>query len=119
MSLFQILSVLFALWMIYEVSIHSRKKIISSNEVGLWLAVWGIFIVVAIFPNLLIGIADRLHFARVFDLLTVAGLMILTVMVFFSYFAQRAGNRKLEQLVQDLAIREGKRQIKSKGTRDK
>lgn len=119
MTLFQVLSVLFALWMVYEVSIHARKKIINANELGVWVGIWIVFIVVAMFPNLLIGIAHRLRFSRVFDLLTVMGMMILTVMVFFSYFSQRAASRKLEQLVQDLAISEGKKQRISKGKRVK
>lgn len=108
MTLFQILAALFGLWMIYEVFIYSKKKVISPLETSLWVGLWALFIVISIFPNLVLGIAHTLKFARVFDLLVVAALIILTVLIFLSYFAQRENSARLEKLIRDLAIKEAK-----------
>jgi hypothetical protein len=104
MSIFQIVAVLFALFMMYVVSIHGKKKTLKVWEVSLWLTTWGSFIALALFPYLLLGIAGALHFSRVFDLLLIIALMILTVVVFSSYFTQKELKRKLEELVRRDAI---------------
>ncbi len=104
MTIFQIAAVLFALLMLYVVSIHGRKKTLSLMEVSLWSSMWVLFIVMALFPNLLLGIAHTLTFSRVFDLLLVMALMILTLLIFMSYFAQKEATKRLEHLVRQLAI---------------
>ncbi len=104
MTFFQIGATLFALFMIYVVSIHGKKRALSVAEMSFWVTSWVFFIVIALFPNLLIGISHTLRFARIFDLLLVAALMVLTVMVFFSYFAQKEVIQKVEHLTRTLAI---------------
>lgn len=106
MTIFQILAAIFALMMIYVIWIHGKKKTLSASEVSLWLSLWILFIVIAMFPNLLLGIVTVLHFGRVFDLLTVAALMVLTVLVFASYFTHKELKQQIERLVRELAIRE-------------
>lgn len=108
MTIFQILAAVFALWMMYVVSIHGKKKTLSIVEVSLWITIWVFFIIIALFPNLLLGIAHTLRFGRVFDLLVVGALMILNVLVFASYFTQKESQRRLEDLIRQLAIKERK-----------
>jgi hypothetical protein len=107
MSLFQVFATLFALWMIYSLSIHSRRKLFSTSEFSMWVSVWVLFIVIAIFPDLLLGISHRLNFSRVFDLLIVAAFIILTTMVFMSYFSQQELKKRMNDLVSELATRDG------------
>jgi hypothetical protein len=106
MTFFQIGAALFALFMIYVVSIHGKKRALSVPEVSFWVSSWIVFIVIAMFPNLLIGISHTLHFARIFDLLLVVALMVLTVMVFFSYFTQKEIMQKLEKMTREMAIKD-------------
>lgn len=106
MSIFQIGATLFALFMMYVVSIHKKKTKLSVMEVGFWYSMWSVFIVIAIFPNLLLGISHTLHFQRVFDLLLVLALMILTAIVVLSYFTQKENQKKLEEFVRKQAINE-------------
>jgi hypothetical protein len=112
MSLFQILATLFALWMIYSISIHARRKLFSSVEFTMWVSIWILFIVIAIFPDLLLGISDKLNFGRVFDLLTVGAFLILTTMVFVSYFSQQQLKKRINDLVQELATNDGLKFLK-------
>lgn len=109
MIIFQILSVLFALFMVYVVSIHGKKKNLSAIEVSFWLSTWVIFAIFAVFPSLLEGVTVTLRFTRVFDLLVVIGLMILSVIVFFNYFSQKELQRKLEEFVREKAVAEMKK----------
>ena len=108
MSIFQIGATLFALFMMYVVSIHKRKSRLSLIEVSFWYSMWFSFIVISIFPNLLLGISSALNFQRVFDLLLVLALMVLTALVVMSYFTQKENQKKLETFVRKQAIDEQK-----------
>lgn len=106
MSIFQIFAILFALFMIYIIRIHKRKAELSIIETSFWYSIWTLFIGIALFPNLLLGISGVLNFTRVFDLLTVGALMIITLLVISNYLSQKEINKKLEELVRDKAIKE-------------
>jgi hypothetical protein len=112
MSIFQIAATLFALFMLYVVTIHRRKAALSSMEIGFWYSTWIIFIIIAIFPNLLLGISGALKFARVFDLLVVGALMILTVVLISSYLKQRELTKKLEVFISHQAINDANKKQK-------
>lgn len=108
MSIFQIIAILFALFMVYTVTIHRKKKTLSVMEASFWSSIWILFIVIAIFPNLLLSIANWLHFSRVFDLLIVIALMILSAVTFSNYFINKKLHSKLEVVVRSLAIKDTK-----------
>lgn len=105
MSIFQIIAVLFALFMVYVTRVHKRQLSFSLAETLFWYTLWGVFIIIAIFPNSLLGVVDLLHFARVFDLLIVGALMILTIVTILTNFNQRADNKKIEKFVREHAIK--------------
>jgi len=105
MSIFQISAIFFALFMSYVVSIQTKKQVLSSVESSFWFSLWGLFIVFAAFPELLLDITGLLRFSRVFDLLVVLTFMLLTLMIFSSYFQQKELNKKLEKFVRDDAIK--------------
>lgn len=109
MSIFQVGAILFALFMLYVVSIHKRKAALSFIEVSFWYTTWFLFIVIAVFPNLLLGISGALNFARVFDFLVVIAFMILSVVVFTSYLQQREQRTKIEKIVRQKAFDDQKK----------
>jgi hypothetical protein len=100
--------------MMYVVRIHGQKKTLGPIELSVWYSVWIVFIIISIFPNLLLGIVGVLHFSRVFDLLLVMALMVLTVVIFLSYFAQKAAIKKLERFVSLQAVLETEERLKSR-----
>lgn len=104
MSVFQIIAILFALLMMYVISIHRRKARLSTVETSIWFSLWFIFVVIAVFPNLLLGIVGLLRFDRVFDLLVVLALMVITWLVVSSYLMQKENMRKIEDIVRKQAI---------------
>ncbi len=111
MSIFQVIAVLFALFMLYVIKLHRNRRSIAQTEAFLWFSLWLLFIVIAIFPDLLLGIAHALTFQRVFDLLVVAAFMILSVMVFLGYFRQKRLEERLERYVRKSALDKGKKQL--------
>ncbi len=104
MRLLQVVSVLFGLFMMYVVRIHHKKGHVESFEYGIWMALWGVFIVLAIFPQSVNGIVQTVHIARVFDLLVVVALMIVVFLTFMNRIEQKKLEKKMEQLVRKNAI---------------
>jgi hypothetical protein len=104
MSIFQIIAILFALFMLYVTRTHTMKQRFALAETFFWYSLWLVFMVVALFPDLLKGITNLLHFSRVFDLLLVGALMVLTVIVILNYFQQRQNARKWEDFIRRRAI---------------
>ena len=111
MSIFQVLAVLFGLFMLYVTRMYALKLRFSITETSFWYSLWGLFIVVSLFPDLLKGITSLLHFSRVFDLLLVGSLMVLTVVVTLNHFNQKETTRKWEEFIRGRAIDE----LKNKG----
>ncbi len=105
MSIFQVIAVCFALFMTLTVNIHAKKKTLSEMESSFWYSIWAGFIFIAFFPNVLIGLTDLLHFSRVFDLLVVCTLMILSILTFKNYFTHKFMEQRIETLVREHAMK--------------
>jgi hypothetical protein len=112
MNIFQTISLLFALFMLYVTRTHTLKQRFSAVETFFWYSLWIVFGVLALFPELLTGLTDLLRFSRVFDLLLVGALMVLTVIVVLNYFQQRENSKKWEDFIRQRAIDNTKRQKK-------
>lgn len=112
MSIFQLAAVVFALLMLYVISIHQKKQLLTQFEASFWYSLWSFFIVISVFPDLLFGISGVLRFARIFDLLVVASFMIITLVVFYSYFQLKDLRKKLERAVRDQAMADAKKNQK-------
>lgn len=114
MSIFQIIATLFALLMMYVTRIHKKQLSFSLTETLFWYSLWSVFIVIALFPDLLIGLTQLLRFSRVFDFLTVSALMILTVIVVLNSFHQRETAQKWERFIREKAIKTAKKEQSKK-----
>jgi hypothetical protein len=104
MSIFQLLAAVFAFFMMYVVRVKSKKHNLPQAEVIGWYTVWILFVVLAIFPNMLLGVAQVLRFGRVFDLLVVGAFMMITSVVMYLYFIVKDLQQKIEKLVRDRSI---------------
>ncbi len=106
MTIFQFVASSFAFFMMYVVSIHFKKRNLSAAETSFWVTTWTVFVVMALFPNLLLGVVDVLRFGRVFDLLVVIAFMVVSSMVFINYFSHKELSAKLERYVRAQAFAE-------------
>jgi hypothetical protein len=108
MGTIQISLVFFGLFMMYVVRIHYKKKQIGRYEFGLWMLMWLTFIVVNIIPDSFKGIAQSLHVARVFDLLVIIALAILSLVSFQNRFHQKKIDNKIEEFIRRRAMNKKK-----------
>lgn len=106
MFLLQAISIIFGLFMIYVVRIHRRKGHLDPFEYGIWLALWCGFIFLTVFPQLIAGISQTLHIARVFDLLVIVSMMVLVTLSFLNRVETKKIEKKLEELIRKRAVNE-------------
>ena len=104
MSIFQIGATLFAIFMLYWVRNNQKRGFLNTLEASFWYSVWSLFIVISLFPQLLLGIVQILHFSRVFDLLTVLAFIILTILLFSVYLKNKKLEQKIEEIVRKIAL---------------
>lgn len=104
MSIFQVIAVIFAAFMLYVVRVKSKKYHFSGIETAGWYGVWGGFIILALFPQILLGVVGLLKFSRVFDLLVVISFMILSGILFSVYFSLKDVQHKIEFIIRREAI---------------
>jgi hypothetical protein len=109
MMLLQVLAAIFGFFMLYFVRLHRKRNHIGAFESGAWSAIWGLFILVAIFPQTISGIAEDFHIGSLFDFLVGVGFMILTYLTFSNRIAYRTLERKLESMVRTNAINDAKK----------
>lgn len=104
MMLIQVISILFALFMLYVVRIHYRKQHIETLEYWSWTWMWVVFAALATFPESFQGIAQSLRVSRVFDLLVVLAMMILVFLVFQNRMLFMRLEKKIEQITRQQSI---------------
>ena len=106
MIVIQALAVLFALVMMYTTFLHYKRKDFSAGAFLFWMTLWVGFAVIVAFADEAKGIVEQLAFARLMDLVMVAGLAVLTIVAFWNFSAVSRLERKLEESVRKKALEE-------------
>jgi hypothetical protein len=105
----QILSLLFALTMLYWSYLSYRRRAIRFPELLFWVLTWAAFALVALFPASATVFVQALRVNRTMDLLTVVGFMLLWVVVFANHLENRRLRKRLQELVRELALRDAEK----------
>lgn|SRR3989338_1701029 len=100
----QILGILFGIFMIYQSFLHFKRKEFTAKAFGIWTGLWVVFVVFAVFPQIVDPIVYGLDFARTMDFYIVLGFMFLVGAVFFNYVLLRKNQKKLEEMVRKDAM---------------
>ena len=74
----QIVLLAFAMFMLYSLFLHWKKKNISNKLFFFWIIIFSLFIFIAIFPKILEPLLKELFIVRVMDLGMISTFMILT-----------------------------------------
>lgn len=106
----QIIAILFAIFMVYVVFLHWKRKEVNGGETFFWTVLWFGFIFVTLFPNMFQSVTRLLFFTRVMDLLMVAAFMILAFIGFQNYVSNKKMEKKIEELIRKEALGSLKRQ---------
>ena len=101
----QITGILFGLFMIYYSFLSYKRKEFTTREISFWSAVWVVFILISMFPNILSPIVKIGGFLRVLDLLIISGFIFLITAIFYTYTIVRKNQVKLEKLVREMAMK--------------
>ena len=104
----QILGIILGLFLLYFTFLHYKRREFVAGELIFWSVIWILFVYLVLFPYTLTFIAESLNLVRVMDLFTIAGIMFLVVLTFYSYMINVHLRRKLEQVVRAIALRKKK-----------
>lgn len=104
----QIIALFFAFSMIYFAILGYKRKDLGRSEIISWATLWGVAIVVVIFPELLRKFSMTFLVTRVFDLMVMGGFVLVISMVGSTYLRTRRNERKLEDLVRKDALKNAK-----------
>jgi len=105
----QIAGFLFGLFMIYYSFLIYKRKEFTVKEFVLWLVIWIMLIIVALFPYVLDPIVKTFGFLRALDLLVLSGFLFLILVIFYTYTIMRKIQKKLEVIVREIAIKNKKK----------
>jgi len=105
----QIIALIFAFSMIYFVVLHYKRGEISRSEIISWIVMWAAAIVVIVFPELLRTFASTFLVTRVFDLMVIAGFVLVISLVTSSYIRTKKLEKKLEEMVRREALKKAKK----------
>ena len=102
----QILGIIFGLVMLYFTFYYHKRKDFSKIDVFLWFLIWSSFIFVILLPKTVEWLIEPLHIIRVLDLLIIVSILTLFAIVFFMYWINRSNEKKIDELVRKIALKE-------------
>ncbi len=101
----QIIAILFSFSLIYFAVLHYRRGELDTSELLSWVLIWVATIFVVIFPNLLRDFATQFFITRLFDLMVVAGFIVVISTVYLAYVKVRRMEKKLDEYVRKEALK--------------
>lgn len=104
----QIIGILFSLIMIYFALLHYKKGHLNGMEISSWIIIWVLVILIVIFPEVVRLYAMSFAVSRVLDLLIAGAFVVVFIMVASSYVRVSQLEKRIEELVRKLALKEKK-----------
>lgn len=86
--------------------LYYKRMYFTKKEVLFWVALWGAFMVVALFPRILSPVVGYLGLTRSMDLIMIIGFVILFVLAFHNYIVTNRLERRLERLIRELTLKD-------------
>lgn len=105
----QIIGILFSLIMVYFALLHYKKGHLNGMEISSWIIIWVLVIFVVIFPEVVRIYANSFAVSRVLDLLIAGAFVVVFVMVSSAYIRVSQLEKRIEELVRKLALKEKKK----------
>ncbi len=111
---FQIIGLMFGLFMLYMTFLYYKKANYDKRGLIFWFAVWGGFIVLALFPRTIYGLMNALDIERTADFFYISGFLFFSVVLFYVYNTAKKNQKQLEIIVRKLAIRDAEKEEKKR-----
>jgi len=100
----QILGMLFGFFMLYYNFLQYKRKEFTIKEYGFWFVFWGAFVAMTLFPQILDPLLVTFGIIRALDFFIIAGFLFLIFAIFYTYVQLRKTQKKLEDLVRNIAL---------------
>jgi hypothetical protein len=105
----QIIALVFAFSMVYFATVSYKRGEISKAEIFSWVGIWCAAVVFIVFPELLRSFASTFLVTRVFDLMVIAGFVLVISMVASAYVRTKRMEKKIEDMVRQDALKKAKK----------
>ena len=105
----QIFGVVFALFMLYLTFLHFKRKEFTINEAVFWIVLMVVFIIITVAPGVVNPIVKTLNISRTMDFYIIAGFIFLIFSNYYIYCQMRKNQKKIEQIVREVAIKRAKK----------
>jgi len=109
MNIIQILIILFVLFAWSRAFLRLRGKNISIGEFSFWSLLWIAVIIIALFPNIIVGLSIMLGVGRAVDLLIYISIIVLFYLMFRLYVKMDVQAKETTKLVREIAIKNAKK----------
>ena len=101
----QILGILFGFFMMYYTFLQYKRREFTIKEYGFWFLFWAAFVVITLFPQILDPVLSTLHIARALGIFIIVAFLFLILVIFYTYTLVRKNQKKLEEVVRNIAIK--------------
>lgn len=95
----------FALFMVYSLFLHWKKKNISSRMFAFWVMIFIVFMVITFFPKITEPLLREFFIVRIMDLGMIGTFMILTYISIENNIKIKNLEKTIEKLVRKIAIK--------------
>jgi hypothetical protein len=102
----QLLGAIFALDMMFVTYYYHRRGVFYLHDSIIWMTLWSGIFLTAVFPNTVEVIVEPLQIMRVMDFLQLAGFFLIFSMLFMVFLRSRHNDKRIEELVRELALRD-------------
>ncbi len=101
----QLIIFVFSFFMLYNVYLYWRKGEIGLRGALIWVIIWGGLLIITFFPKFIEPLVKELFFVRLFDLATVAALIILAYVMFENHVRINKLQKQISKIVQRTAVK--------------
>ena len=103
----QIIILIFALFALSRVFTNLGHKNLEKVEATFWMLFWTMVIFIAIFPQIIDGLANIFGVARGVDLAIYFSIILLAYLIFRLYAQINSIEKKLTKIIRTIAIKNG------------
>jgi hypothetical protein len=106
MSGIQLIAAIFAAAMMYQTFLNFKRRDLAVGGLAFWEGLWVGLLVITLLPGLFQRLITVVHVARLLDLVTVGGLLLLAALTYQLHIGLRRVQRAVDALVRSLALRD-------------
>jgi hypothetical protein len=100
----QLISVAFAVGMMYQTYIHYRRRDLRVGEFALWITLWLALLIVSLLPGPLQQFVGIFKVARLLDLVTTVGMLVIGAVTYRLFLETRRLQRAVDALIRERAL---------------